>query len=317
MSAVNMRVTETVLAFAFMVIAVHFLKHKGVFKQEDSGVFARLLTQAILPATITYQLWSNPLSSDSLAPILVMFLTGSVSLALSWFAGVLLRFDRQSTGALMIVSSFGSSALIGYPIVQYAFAHNPQALAEAIVISELGVGLPLFILCPAVAMYFGGSMKGMGDLGKLAKDYFRSPIFISIGVGLALAHSGLPRETPWVATTLEALSMVQGALVVLSAVILGLQLSFQPVHGFLKLIAVSVLIQMLFQPTASQFASGLLGVGAENRQILVLVASMPAAILGPVFASRYDCAAKTATLLAFTHIAVSPVLVPAVFAWFA
>mgnify|MGYP002144960829 CR=1 FL=1 len=92
-------------------------------------------------------------------------------------------------------------------------------------------------------MYFGGSMKGMGDLGKLAKDYFRSPIFISIGVGLALAHSGLPRETPWVATTLEALSMVQGALVVLSAVILGLQLSFQPVHGFLKLIAVSVLIR--------------------------------------------------------------------------
>jgi predicted permease len=117
-------------------------------------------------------------------------------------------------------------------------------------------------------------------------------------------------------TIKEALKMMQGALVVLSAVILGLQLSFQPMKGFWKLIMVSILIQMLFQPWFSDFASGLLNVSAENRQILILISAMPAAILGPVFAARYDCAAKTATLLTFTHIAISPVVVPAVFAIF-
>lgn len=54
----------------------------------------------------------------------------------------------STEGYLGIVSSFGSSALIGYPVIQYAFANNTGALAEGIVISELGVGLPIFIFCP-------------------------------------------------------------------------------------------------------------------------------------------------------------------------
>ena len=52
----------------------------------------------------------------------------------------------------------------------------------------------------------------------------------------------------------------------------------------------------------------LLHARAENTQMLVLISVMPAAILGPVFAAR------TATLLTFTHIVISPVVVSAVFA---
>ncbi|MEI7636744.1 MAG: AEC family transporter [Syntrophus sp. (in: bacteria)] len=316
MSAVSLHVAETVIAFTLIVMVAYFMKIKGILKQEDSALFARLLTQAILPATIFYQLWTHPLSGESLAPVLIMFLSGTVSLAISWLIGVLLKFDRQSIGALMIVSSFGSSALIGYPIIQYAFANNPQALAKGIIISELGVGLPIFILCPAVAMYFGGTFKGNEDMRKLVKDYFLSPIFLSVVLGLVLSHLDVPAGTPFVDTIREALNMMQGSLVVISAVILGLQLSFQPMGGFWKLIAVSILVQMLFQPWFNDFVSVLLSVGTENRQILVLISAMPAAILGPVFAARYDCAAKTATLLTFTHIVISPVVVPAVFAIF-
>jgi len=96
---------------------------------------------------------------------------------------------------------------------------------------------------------------------------------------------------------MEALKMTQGATVVVSAVILGLQLSFQPTTGFGSLIAISIVVQMLFQPWFSDAVSSLLSVSAENRQILVLTSAMSAAILDPVFAARYDCAAKTATLL--------------------
>lgn len=317
MSTVGLHVTETVIAFTLLVLAGYFLKRKGVLKQEDSALFARLLTQAVLPATIFYQLWTHPLSSGNFTPVLVMFLTGTVALAISWLAGVLLKFDSPSTGALMIVSSFGSSALIGYPIIQYAFSNDPQALAEGIAISELGVGLPIFILCPVVAMYFGGTFKGGQDLRKLAKDYLLSPIFISVILGLVFSRLNFPDGMPLVDTVREALKMTQGALVVIAAVILGLQLSFQPERGFWALIAVSILVQMLFQPWFSHALSGLLPVSAENRQILVLMSAMPAAILGPVFAARYNCAAKTATLLTFTHIAISPVLVPVVFAFLA
>lgn len=314
MSIVGLQVAETVVAFTLLVVAAYLLKYTGVLKQEDSLVFARLLTQAVLPATIFYQLWTHRLSAESLLPVLIMFLSGVASLALSWLAGTLCRFDRQSTGALMIVSSFGSSALIGYPIIQYAFANNPRALAEGIVISELGVGLPIFIFCPAVAMCFGGNLTGNRDIRRLVNDYFLSPIFLSVVLGLALSRVELPAGTPVVDTITEALKMTQGATVVVSALILGLQLSLQPMRGFWGLIAVSILVQMLFQPWVNGLLANLWSIAGEHRQILVLISAMPAAILGPVFAARYDCAAKTATLLAFTHIAISPVVVPGIFA---
>ena len=316
LSPVGLHVSETVIAFMLLVLAAYLLKRKGVLKSEDGPLFSRLLTQAVLPATIFYQLGTHPLTASNYAPVLIMFLSGVLALGISWLASVLLRFDRQSAGALMIVSSFGSSALIGYPIIQYAFAGNSRALAEGIVISELGVGLPIFILCPLVAMYFGGKLEGGRDVKRLAREYLRSPIFVSVVLGLACSRLDIPSGTPLVDTILQTLNMTQGALVVLSAVILGLQLSFQAPSGFWTLIGISMAVQMLFQPWFSGAASGLLQVNDEHRQILVLLSSLPAAILGPVFAARYDCAAKTASLLTFTHVAVSPVLVPLVFAVF-
>jgi malate permease and related proteins len=310
-----MHVSETVLAFTLLVVMAYTLKKKGILKQEDSSIFARLLTNAVLPATIFYQLWNYPLSGEIIVPIIIMFLSGIISMALSYLAGRALKFDRQSIGALMIVSSFGSSALIGYPVIQYAFAGNPEAFAHGIIISELGVGLPIFILCPAVAMYFGGSFKGNNDIVKVVKSYFTSPIFIAVVSGMVLSKIDLP-ASHFVATIQEALKMVQGSLVVVSAVILGLQLTLTPMKGFWALIAFSIFVQMLFQVWFCGAMSNILGVNQVNREILVLISAMPAAILGPVFATQYDCAARTATLLTFTHIVISPIVVPIVFTVF-
>ncbi len=315
MSQIGIHVSETVLAFTLLVVMAYTLKKKGILKQEDSGIFARLLTNAVLPATIFYQLWTYPLTGEIIVPIFIMFLSGVTSLALSYLAGRVLKFDRQSIGALMIVSSFGSSALIGYPVIQYAFANNPEAFAHGIIISELGVGLPIFILCPAVAMFFGGSFKGNNYLIKVVKDYFTSPIFIAVVLGMALSKIELP-QAHVVVTIQEALKMVQGSLVVVSAVILGLQLTFTPMKGFWALIVFSIFVQMLFQVWFCGAVSTILGVNQVNKEILVLISAMPAAILGPVFATQYDCAAKTATLLTFTHIVISPIVVPVVFTFF-
>lgn len=147
----------------------------------------------------------------------------------------------------------------------------------------------------------------------MARGYFLSSTFLSILAGLTLSQVDIPPDTPFVTTIQEMLSMVQGSLVVISALILGLQLELTPLSGFWKLIGVSLAVQMVLQPWLVGFGSGALGVAGQSQQILVLIAAMPAAILGPVFAQRYGCASKTASLLTFTHIVVSPIVVPAVF----
>jgi predicted permease len=50
-----------------------------------------------------------------------------------------------------------------------------------------------------------------------------------------------------------------------------------------------------------------------ERQVLILITAMPAAVLGPVFATRYNCDGVTASNLVMSHILMSLVLIPLTF----
>jgi predicted permease len=214
---------------------------------------------------------------------------------------------------LMLTSAFGSSALVGYPLIQFAFPNDPHALADAVLISELGVGLPLFILAPLVAMHFGAQAGKAPAISATLLGYLRSPIFIAVALGLILAQARLPLDGPLLAPFMEALRMIEGALTVGACLILGIQLSLGSLGGAWLLVAVAAGINMLFQPWLAGLLGTLTGIGDEQRQILVLISAMPSAVLGPVFATRYDCAPKKATAIVFANIVLSLVAVPAVF----
>src|ERR1019366_77446 len=139
----NIHLTETLVAFALIVLLNVFLKRKGILLDSDTPTFTRLLTQVVLPVFIFFQLFRYPPGVRYLLPVLAMFIAGCCTLLAAWVIGELMGFSRATTGALMIVSSFGSSALLGYPLIQYTFPHDPGAMTEAIVISELAVGLPM------------------------------------------------------------------------------------------------------------------------------------------------------------------------------
>ncbi|HEY9161485.1 MAG TPA: AEC family transporter [Desulfomonilia bacterium] len=164
-------------------------------------------------------------------------------------------------------------------------------------------------------MYSGGSFKEERDFVEVIRNYFTSTIFIAVVSAMILSKIDIP-EDHFTATIQEELKTVQCSLAVISAIILGQQLSFQPMKGLWALITFSIFIQMLFQVCFCSAVSNIPGVNHVNRDILVLSSAMPAALPGPVFATQYDCAARTATLLTFTHIVISPVVVPVVFTLF-
>jgi predicted permease len=75
-------------------------------------------------------------------------------------------------------------------------------------------------------MFFGRTLKGTGDLRTLVRNYLLSPIFLAVIHGLWLSHVDIADGAPFDETFRDALEMVQGSSVVVSAVILGIQLSF-------------------------------------------------------------------------------------------
>lgn len=309
----DLHVVETVLAFAFVVALCVVLKKRSIIREEDSPLFARLLTQVALPAVIFYQLSTHPVSGRQFLMILVMIVTGLVSLLAAWGMGKLLRLDRPRIGALMLTSAFGSSALLGYPLIAFAFPGNPEAMADAILVSELGVGLPIFTLGPLIAMYFGETSGPPGRRARVLVDYFRSPVFIAVVLGLLVAPLRLPTEKLFLAPVYEALRMVDGALTVLACLILALQLKLKSMKGIWLMLIVSAFIQMALEPWVASLQAGWFHLAAEQKQVLTLISAMPSAVLGPVFATRYKCASETASALVLMNILLSVLVVPIVF----
>jgi len=308
----SLQVFETVFAFTIVVLLCLLLRKLSIIKTEDNMVFTKLLTQVVLPAVIFLQLSATPIKSGQFLLIFAVFVAGVLSMLLAYFAGCLLRLSKPKTGALMLTSSFGSSALLGYPFIAFSFPNNPEAIADAVLLSELGVGLPMFLLGPAIAIYFGNQTENF-SIKKTLFSYFQSPIFIAIVFGIAVSFVPFDRQNNFVAPFFEALKMINGALSILACLILSLNLKFIPLRGIIPLFVISALIQMWFQPFIANIQATIYGLTILQAQVLVLVSSMPSAVLGPVFASRHNCAPETTSALVMAHIVISIVTVPMVF----
>lgn len=310
----DLHVFEAVSAFSLVVVATIILKKKSIVREEDADLFAKLLTQAALPAFIFFQLSTHPISRRQFLMVLAMIVTGILSMGAAWLAGTTLQFDRQKIGALMLTSSFGSTALVGYPLIQFSFPNNPDALTDAILLSELGVGLPIFILGPAVAMHFGEDSGNTRKEKSALTAYFRSPIFFAVALGLLIAPLQIPTDNWFLAPFYEALSIIGSAVAVLACLILGLQLKLRSLKGIWLLFIISAIIQMGFQPWVAHLQADLYHLGAEQTQVLTLISAMPAAVLGSVFATHHKCASDTTSALIMMHLLLATALVPLTFA---
>jgi malate permease and related proteins len=312
----KLTVFETILAFALVVVLALMLRRRSVIPAESTPMFARLLTRVVLPAVIIAHLGRNPIHERQLLLIVAMLSSGFGVLLLAYLAGLALRLPRPTQGALMITSSFGSSALLGYPLVQFAFPGNELAMQDAILLSELGVGLPIFTVCPLIAMWFSDGAAGRPPLRKLFTEYFTSPVFFAVVIGLLLPFLPLRQDGFVMATLFKALGMLDGSLTVLACLVLGMQLRVPSIRRIVPLVIVSGAIQMGAQPWLAALQARWFHLAAEQQQVLVLITAMPAAVLGPVFAVQYNCDGETASALTFTHILLSVIVIPCTFSMF-
>lgn len=317
---VGLHVTEAVAALILVVLIAVVLKRRGVIRDEHSDVFAKIVTQAILPLFIFRNLSTYPVSGGNFILPLIMVSTSFASLAMAWVAGRLLRLDRATIGAVMIASSFDSTAVIGYPLIEYVFPHNPAALTDAILLSELGVGLPIFTICPIVAMHFGEPHSGTGTRWKIFIDYLKSPIFASVVLGLLVSlirfQGHFPVHGVYATTFYEALSMVDDGLILFACLIVGIQLNFdalRSIRTILPLVAVCMGITMVMAPWLAYVQATLLGLSRMEVQIIVLISSLPSAMLGPVFATRFKCRGDIVAAMAVISMLISILVVPLTF----
>lgn len=285
---------------------VAILRHFRVLQQQDGALFAHIVTHITLPAVIFGALArAQQLEWDYFLVVVFVLAAEILLLWLAWRIGKWLHLADAQLGTLMLVSAFGSSALLGYAIVEQVFPGNADALSEAVMISELGVGIGLFTLGTMVAIYYGKKTSHQLTPIKSLYLFMQSPIFISIVAGLLYSGLNLPLKGAFFSPLFDVLDLIAQANTFFVALTVGVLLQFGSLKSLMSLALVVILLKLIVSPLLVWLPSLAIGLTPWQLQVIILEAAMPSAMLSVVLAAKYGCDATLASRLVFVTSVVS------------
>lgn len=292
---------NAILVLVALYGLVCILKSRNILHDEHSQIFARVVTDLCLPAAIFGNLAGRTITWHQISPSLRMLGLELFCIALAWFVCTLLRFDKAQQGAVVFCSAFGSSTFMGYPIIMEMYGHNSSALAEAILMSEIGVGYPIFIAGPILATYFATGSSNIRLLPNAVSSFVRSPVFFALILGILWRHLQLPGpENIVMAPLFQLCSVLSNALMLFALLAVGILFSWPSFSTILLPLLVVVGIKLLLKPTAAHWFMS--GYPVLWQQVAVILSAMPPALLGVIYIKRHggDASLASALLLAAT-----------------
>jgi predicted permease len=309
-------VEGVIIMLALILLAV-VLRKTGLLKKEDSGLFSQIVLKVTLPAVIFFSLSMKHFDSDYLIMSGIMALIEIFMIILAWVVATLLRFKPGEKGALMLVSAFGMTAMLGYPIIRQAFPGNMLAMQEAVVTSELGVGLLLFILGPLIAMYYGeDSTVDGGTIVKSVKKFFVSPIFIAVIAGIAVSFLPLNHNNEVFATFTRFVKLVGHANVLMVALTIGLLVEFRNMKHLSVFLLLAIVLKLFVKPLLAVWLTEIPHFTEMMREIVLIETALPSAILTVVFAKQYNCRPDLVSAAIMVTLVISVATVSLLFVTF-
>ncbi len=289
------------------------LRKWSILSTDHEALFSQLVTDVALPALIFASLSRRTFDPDKLVLALLMLCTILIACSLGYIAGRLLKMDRKSLGAFVLVAGWGSSSTLGYALIMQIFFNNTQAMQDAMIVSELGAGIPLFVLSIPFAMYFGKEHPDRRSEIMSVLAFFRSPIFIALVLGIAVSFLKLPTDNYALQTLYKLFDIMGNSLELFTAIAVGLLLQKIPVKHLLPPIAALFCINLVAEPLIALAGAHICGLCKLDEQVLVIEAAMPAGAVAAVIASRYGCNGKLASALTIAMYFLSVLTIPVVY----
>ena len=303
-----------VVIFAIISLAV-LLKKIGILSKNDDQLFSRIVLQITLPAVIFSSLAVKQFDSEFLIMAAIMAAIEIGIIILAWSIASLLKFKRGEKGALILVSAFGMTALLGYPIIRQVFPGNALAMEEAVVTSELGVGLLIFILGPLIAEYYGESKVEGKSIIKSAKKFFISPIFISLIAGISFSFIPLKHDSELFSTFIRIFKLIGNANLLLVAFTIGLIIEFKKTKHIVLFVGIAVLLKLILKPLLAGWLTTNPQFTEMMREIVFIETALPSAILTAVFAKQYNCRPDLVSMTIMVTLLLSVITVSGLFAF--
>lgn len=314
---VHLSVVTSIVMLLTLILLAMALRRRGLLHEEQGHLFSSLVTKVTLPALIFLSLLRSDIAWRETELAAAMAVVTLVCLALGWLFAAALGLEAPRRGAVVLVSGFGSSSLLGFALIARVFPSDNQALGEAAILSGLGVQPLLFTLGAVIAMYYGAGQESSGRRWSALRGYLTSPIFLAFVAGLAGGALRTGGAGPVGESVLDAIQVAGGANTFLVTLAVGLLLHLEGLRDVLGVLLGVVAIKLLAMPALLAGPASGIATAPWQVEVLVLEGAMPSAMLSVVFCRSYGCDARLAAKLVLATTLLSAVTAPLMFEWLA
>ncbi|WP_132999804.1 AEC family transporter [Luteimonas arsenica] len=290
-------------AFALMLamLALGMLFARLRVLPDNAGETLNLLVLYVcLPAAILLNVPKLRFDVSLLALAALPWLIAAASWALVTLASRWLKFRRDETVVLVLLTMLGNTSYVGFPMIEALL--GGQALPYAVVYDQFGT----FLLLSTVGLLV--LARGSGDSAPSAKAIVRRILLFPPTWALAFGLTLMPEQPPqWIALALERLA---GVLVMLVMLAVGLGIQLRLPRDEIAPLATGLVLKLVLLPAVSLPLAWLLGMRGEVLQVGVLETAMPPMITAAALAIAHGLAPRLAATVVGYGIVLSLVTLP-------
>lgn len=213
--------------------------------------------------------------------------------AVAWATAIPLRLNRQTFTSFLLVVMFSNSGNYALPVVLFAFGREALAYASVYFVASAMVTYTVGVFVAA---------SGHGNVRQALAGIVRVPAIYAVAAATLI----LATRTAVPVSIMRPVTLLSEAAIPIMLLILGMQLQRAVMPARPGVVGVAVGLSLLIGPFVGIALTMLLGLSGQARQVAIVGASMPAAVITTVLALEFELDAGFATSAVFLSTVLSP-----------
>ena len=250
------------ISFLLMGMCLRRLPHFPKGTAQVLNMFAMTLS---LPALVLLKVPQLHFSYDILTPIVMPWAMLTISALIIIISGKLLCWEKETTGALLLLIPLGNTSFFGIPMVQAFFGES--GIPYAVLYDQLGSFLALATYGAVVLALYGSG--GKPTTKSVLTRIISFPPFIALILAFACRSLAFP------APLLSLLNALAATLVPLVMVAVGFQLSLRLSPEVIRPLGAGLIVKLAVAPLIALVFCRLLGLDSLAARVSVFEAGMP------------------------------------------
>ncbi|MFK5893981.1 MAG: AEC family transporter [Pseudomonadota bacterium] len=284
------------------------IRRISAFPSETGNVLNLFVIYISLPALVLLKIPDLVFSKSLLVPALMPWLMLILSAISILFLSKLLKWDRPTTGCLLLVIPLGNTSFLGIPMVDSFFGE--QAIPYAVLYDQLGSFLALATY-GSVILAFYTSDKESPTAGIILKKIMSFPPFIAMTLAFFLTF--VLKTSPYPTIVVNLLNILASTLVPIAMVAVGFQLTLKLKKEVISQLSIGLSIKLIIAPMVALFLCSIVELEGEAVKVSIFESAMPPMISAGALAIMANLAPKLAAGLVGIGIMLSFITLPILF----